>query len=214
MNTKLNYTEEQFEARAHYVAKHMQKDISDAVSYDEWSAREFDDYKVDSYDTAFNLYDRGYRREVDTMEKLLIELENVNLNGGYEEDQLDSFCYFISNLRERVSVMKNRIGDESVKIRSCAVRYKVKPSADFIYGSGFDYDACYEQIENCYRHDVRTAPERYSTVEKGFITSTGDFVSQTDAMSIAKTASQLLFEYRNTTEQQLETYMLSQYETV
>ena len=214
MDVTTNYTEEQFEARANYVAKHMQKDISDAVSYDEWSAREFDDYKVDSYDTAFNLYDKGYRREVDTIEKLLIELENVNLNGGYEEDQLDNFYYFISNLKERVSVMKNRIGNESAKIRSCAVRYKVKPSADFIYGSGFNHDACYEQIKTCYGHDVRTSPEHYSTVEEGFITSTGNFVSPTDAMSIAKTASQLLFEYRNTTEQQLRSYMLSGYETV
>lgn len=213
MNTKLDYTEEQFEARSNYVAKHMQKDISDAVSYDEWSAREYGEYTVDSYDTAFNLYDKGYRREVDTMEKLLIELENVNLNGGYEEDQLDNFYYFISNLKERVSTMKNNIS-ENVKIRSCAVRYKIKPSANFIYGSGFDYDACYEQIKTYYGHDVRTAPERYSTVEEGFIDSTGNFVSQAEAMSIARTASQLLFEYRNTTEQQLKSHMLSGYETV
>lgn len=213
MDTKFDYAEEQFEERSNYVAKHMQKDILDAVSYDEWSAREYGDYKVDSYDTAFNLYDKGYRREVDTMEKLLIELENVNLNGGYEEDQLDSFYYFISKLKERVAAMKNNI-NESVKIRSCAVRYKIKPSADFIYGSGFNHDACYEQIKNCYGHDVHTSPEHYSMVEEGFITSTGNFVSSTDAMSIARTASQLLFEYRNTTEQQLRSYMLSGYETV
>ncbi len=98
MDQKINYTEEEFEARAEYVAKQMQKDVSDSVSYDEWSAREYDDYKVDSYDMAFNLYDKGYRREVDVLEGVLKLVENCNCT--------DRFYEAMTLIEERVVKLK------------------------------------------------------------------------------------------------------------
>lgn len=85
MDHKINYTEEEYEKRSEYVSKHMQKDVSDSVSYDEWSAREYDDYKVDSYDMAFNLYDKGYRREVDILEEVLKLFEKCNCTDRFYE---------------------------------------------------------------------------------------------------------------------------------
>ena len=43
----------------------LEKELYKLISYDEWSARECGDTRVDYYWTAFNLIKAGYRKVVD-----------------------------------------------------------------------------------------------------------------------------------------------------
>lgn len=43
----------------------LEKELYKLISYDEWSAREFGEERVDYYDTAINLLKAGYRKVVD-----------------------------------------------------------------------------------------------------------------------------------------------------
>lgn len=40
----------------------LEKELQTLIAYDEWSAREFGEEKVDYYDTAINLLKAGYRK--------------------------------------------------------------------------------------------------------------------------------------------------------
>jgi hypothetical protein len=40
----------------------IEEDLRELISYDEWSAHEYGEEKVDLYDTAMNLYNAGYRK--------------------------------------------------------------------------------------------------------------------------------------------------------
>ena len=40
----------------------IEEDLRKLISYDEWSALEYGEEKVDLYDTAMNLYNAGYRK--------------------------------------------------------------------------------------------------------------------------------------------------------
>ena len=43
----------------------LEKELHKLIAYDEWSAREFGEERVDYYDTAINLLKAGYRKVVD-----------------------------------------------------------------------------------------------------------------------------------------------------
>ena len=43
----------------------LEKELYNLIDYDEWSAREYGDTRVDYYWTAFNLIKAGYRKVVD-----------------------------------------------------------------------------------------------------------------------------------------------------
>ena len=101
MEVKTNYTEEELYRREEYIITTMNRDISDSVSYDEWAAREYGECTVDTYDMAYNLYDRGYRREEDVLKKFLLEqLEPAAQCKGHEEDALDMFMNVVRKLRQ------------------------------------------------------------------------------------------------------------------
>lgn len=40
----------------------LEKELHKLISYDEWSAREYGEERVDYYDTAINLLMAGYRK--------------------------------------------------------------------------------------------------------------------------------------------------------
>ena len=40
----------------------LEKELQELIDYDEWSAREYGDARVDYYWTAFNLLKAGYRK--------------------------------------------------------------------------------------------------------------------------------------------------------
>lgn len=42
----------------------LEKELHKLIAYDEWSAREFGEERVDYYDTAINLLKAGYRKVV------------------------------------------------------------------------------------------------------------------------------------------------------
>jgi hypothetical protein len=101
MEVKTNYTEEELYAREEYVITTLRNDVSDSLSYDEWAAREYGECTVDTHDMAYNLYDRGYRREEDVLKKFLLEqLEPAAQCKGHEEDALDMFMEVVRKLRQ------------------------------------------------------------------------------------------------------------------
>ena len=42
----------------------IENDLRMLISYDEWAGREYGEDRVDLYDTAWNLYNAGYRKVV------------------------------------------------------------------------------------------------------------------------------------------------------
>ena len=40
----------------------IEQDLQKIIDYDEWSAREYGEERVDLYSTAINLYNAGYRK--------------------------------------------------------------------------------------------------------------------------------------------------------
>lgn len=40
----------------------IEEDLRKIIDYDEWSAREYGEERVDYYTTAINLYNAGYRK--------------------------------------------------------------------------------------------------------------------------------------------------------
>lgn len=61
----------EYEKAQNYVNEIMYQDVYHSIKYDEWSAREYGEDKVDTFDTAMNLYEKGYRREIDVLEEVL-----------------------------------------------------------------------------------------------------------------------------------------------
>ena len=139
----------EFEKKQSYIQEVMFNDVSEALSYDEWSAREYGEDKIDTVDTAGNLYDKGYRREVDVLESILIELKNLNINGGYVEDMYDEFCEYVSKFEQRIIEMKEgnkmQVDTSVIKINSAAVRFKHQHlQINWTIVTGWDHTSCYE----------------------------------------------------------------------
>ena len=40
----------------------IEKDLQNLIDFDEWTAREYGEDRVDLYSTAINLYNAGYRK--------------------------------------------------------------------------------------------------------------------------------------------------------
>ena len=203
----------EFEKKQLYIQEVMYTDVSESVSYDEWSAREYGENKVDTFDTAGNLYDKGYRKEIDVLESILIELRNLNINGGHVEDMYDEFCYYVDKLQERIIKMKEennmQVDTSIVKINSAAVRCKHKDlMINWTIATGWDHTSCYDYIAAAHGFYILATPERYD-YEEGFVTTNGDFVSREEAMKIAKNCGQLKREYQDTTEIFLKSYMIN-----
>lgn len=93
------------------------------------------------------------------------------------------------------------------KIRCACVRCKLKESSSFIYSEGFNHDSCYSYLNMAYEMYPRVNPDKYD-VEEGFFLSNGDFVDRLLAMEIAKSANQLMPEYKNKNYPLLYSYML------
>ena len=47
----------------------IEEDLQKIIDYDEWSAREYGEERVDLYSTAVNLYNAGYRKKKSKKEK-------------------------------------------------------------------------------------------------------------------------------------------------
>lgn len=59
----INKTEEEEKNKEILSISH---DLENLIDYDEWSAREYGETKVDVYVTAMNLYNAGYRKVIST----------------------------------------------------------------------------------------------------------------------------------------------------
>lgn len=55
----------------------IRKDLSTALSYDEWAGREYGEDKVDIDDTAYELAALGYRKDTDIVKEVITQLEEV-----------------------------------------------------------------------------------------------------------------------------------------
>lgn len=75
----------EYEKAQNYVNEIMYQDVYNSIKYDEWSAREYGEDKVDTFDTAMSLYEKGYRREVDTIEHILHKFDNCNCTDRFFE---------------------------------------------------------------------------------------------------------------------------------
>lgn len=75
----------EYEKAQEYVNTVMYSDIRNSITYDEWSAREYGEMTIDTFDTAMNLYEKGYRREVDTIERILRKFDNCNCTDRFFE---------------------------------------------------------------------------------------------------------------------------------